>query len=138
MKAIAYAVQNMMRIRRKLEQTIADWQSLSSLVEERTTQLSVYVLRGMHHGEDIPDAQRRLLSFNKALDDMFVIAVQGIELDADTEGEVIECLVNGLERVVYTMVDSYENCLLFACMNSIFDSPDEIKLLYRKKIFARY
>ena len=69
---------------------------------------------------------------------MFVIAVQGIELDADTEGEVIECLVNGLERVVYTMVDSYENCLLFACMNSIFDSPDEIKLLYRKKIFARY
>ncbi len=104
-------------IARLLDQSIADKHSLGNLVQERTEQLSSYVLRDMLNGEDIPEEQRQLVSMNEAIRFVFVMAVQGIDADSDIEGEVIERLTDESksDKIVYSMVDSYEHCMIYVC-----------------------
>lgn len=117
-------------IARLLAQSIADKHSLGNLVQERTEQLSVYVLRDMLNGEDIPEEQMKLINMNDAIKHVFVMAVQGIDADSDIEGEVVEHLTDeaNMNKVIYSMVDSYEHCMMYVCFMTENDSNIRVRM----------
>lgn len=103
-------------IARLLNQSAAERQNLSKVIQERTDQISAYVLRDMLNGEDISEMQRGMLHKDLALKYVFVAAVQGVTIDADLEEELIERLARGMDIDIHMITDSYEHCLMFVCM----------------------
>lgn len=118
-------------IAKLLDRSLAEKQSLSKMVQEHTSQFSAYVLRDMLNGDYIPEMRKRLFQIDNTLNYVFVIAVQGIDADADLEEEVSERLTDGTGKIVYMMTDAYEHCLLFVCLLAE-DDPDERKELSEK------